>query len=232
MFEEPSLIHMHPALILHLFHLTKAENSWDQQVVQHPRDQWIAHMLHKLCTFWSSCFSGWHHLPHHSLQVLPCPHHLSTCSLCPIANPGCCSHLHFPAQRLFLLSPTSPFSQTFFPGKSPEAMHLPRFSICRTKLPPALLRARPVTAPLTAGIRQEWLSSVEDQHPFVYTLKPFRPVWSWAQLILSRGCRETPPRAAAPHAGSAETAARGGRGVSFSGGIPNTLGRVPVTRSG
>lgn len=167
-----------------------------------------------------------------------CPTTPSRCCSLPIAflpapsallptNPRHCSHLHFPARRLFLLSPTSPFSHTFFPGKSPEAMHLPRFSLCGTKLPPALLRARPVTAPLTAGIRQEWLSSVEDQHPFVYTLKPFRPVWSWAQLFLSRGCRETQLAA-----GSTETTARGGRGVSLSGDIPDTLGRVPVTRSG
>lgn len=48
MFEKPSLIHVHPVLILHLFHLTKAQNPYDQQVVRPPRDQWIAYMLHKL----------------------------------------------------------------------------------------------------------------------------------------------------------------------------------------
>lgn len=211
MFEEPSLIHVHPALILNLFHLTKTQNPLGQEVVQHPRDQCVAHMLHQTLSAHSGaaalqdgtmCPTPYLQLPHHSLQLLPSPHHLSTCSPCPIANPGCCSRLRFPAQRPFLPSPTSSFSHTFFPGKSLEAMHLQRFSICKTKLPPAPLRARPRTALLTASTRQGWLSSMEDQHPFLHTCKPFRPVWGWAQLILSRGRRETPPRAAAPRAGS------------------------------
>lgn len=145
--------------------------------------------------------------PHHSSS---CPTTPSSCCLLPITSLPT-TPVQLPTQGaapsfIFLPSPTSPFPHTFFPGKSPEAMHLQRFSILgtRRKLPSAPLRARPSTVPLRAGTREGWLSSVEDQHPFVHTIKPSRPVWGWAQLIRSRGCRETLPRAAAPHAGSWE----------------------------
>lgn len=145
--------------------------------------------------------------PYHSSSYSTTP---SRCSLLPITSLPAPPVLlptqgvapSFIFQPRDFLSPTSPFSHTFFPEKSPKAMQLQRFSICRTrrKLPPALFRARPGTAPLAAGTRQGWLSSGEDQHPFVHTPKPSRLVWGWAQL----SCRETPPRAAASHPGSWE----------------------------
>lgn len=146
MFEEPSLTHIHPALIL--FHLIKSQSPLSQQVVQHPRDQCVAHVLpNSFCTFWSSSSSGWHHLPHTIAPAAP-PLPLVAVSspsplyLLPLSN--CQPKLLLPPS-FSCHHPTFPFSQTFSPGKSPEAMHLQRFSILgtRRKLPSALLRARP-----------------------------------------------------------------------------------------
>lgn len=146
-----------------LFHLTVSEPLGSAGCPASQRSVGCSHALQTLSAHSGAaplqdgtiCPTSELQLSHHSLQVLPPPHHLSTYS-CPTANSRCCSLLHFPAQRLFLQSPTSRFSHTFFPGKSPEAMHLQGFSICRTrrKLPPAPLRARAGTAPLTAGTRQ------------------------------------------------------------------------------
>lgn len=194
-YEEPSLTHVHPAFILHLFHLrglrTPCPASQRSVGCSHAPQTLSAHSGAAALQGGTSCSTTPFRCCLLPITSLPAPPALLPSQNAPsfIFHPRGFSCHHPLSSRIFSreIARSHAFAEIQHPRDKEEAPSCTSQSRARDSSAHSWHQARMVVL-----------------CPGPTSVQTLQACLGWAQLTFPRGCRDTAPRAAAPHAGSGE----------------------------